>query len=282
MLKNAISLYSMILFSPAKINLGLQILEKREDGFHNIRSVMYPIGLCDILEIRDLPEGSPPFRLSQSGIQIDSDHDSHLVTRAWRLLSDETTLPPVKVHLHKQIPVGAGLGGGSSNASTILNALNQKASLSLSQERLEVLASRLGSDCPFFLHKGPMLMEGRGEILSQVEVNLEGFFLALLFPGIHVSTSEAYAGVQPKLQETDLETLISKPVDLWKDLVQNDFEETVLAKFPLIGDLLMALYGSGAQYAAMSGSGSSIYGIFREYPRLPPELKKYMIWEGAV
>ena len=272
----------MILFSPAKINLGLQILEKREDGFHNIRSVTYPVGLCDILEIKYLAPGGPPFHLSHSGIQIDSDHDSHLVTRAWRLLSAETTLPPVKVHLHKQIPVGAGLGGGSSNASTILRALNQRAPLSLSQERLEVLAGRLGSDCPFFLHKGPMLMEGRGEILSQTKVNLEGSFLVLLFPGIHVSTSEAYAGVQPKLPKIALEALISKPVDLWKDMLKNDFEETVFAKFPLIGELRMALYGAGAQYAAMSGSGSSIYGIFREYPRLSPELKRYVIWEGAV
>lgn len=282
MLKNAISLSGMILFSPAKINIGLQILEKRKDGFHKLRSVMYPSGLCDILEIKYLTEGSNPFRLSQSGIQIDSDHDSHLVTRAWRLLSGETTLAPVYVHLHKQIPVGAGLGGGSSNASTILKALNQRARHSLSQERLELLASKLGSDCPFFLHNGPMLMEGRGEILKQTKVNLEGFFLVLLFPGIHVSTAEAYAGVIPKLPEIALETLISKPVALWKDQLKNDFEETVFAKFPLIGELKMALYGAGAQYAAMSGSGSSIYGIFREYPRLPPELKKYVIWEGAV
>ena len=272
----------MILFSPAKINIGLQILEKRKDGFHMLRSIMYPVGLCDILEISILAEGSPPFQLSQSGILIDPDRENNLVTRAWRLLRDETDLPPVNIHLHKQIPVGAGLGGGSSNASTVLLALNQRSPLRLSQDRLEVLAGRLGSDCPFFLHKGPMLMEGRGEILTRTQVNLEGFFLVLLFPGIHVSTAEAYAGVQPKLPEITLETLVSKPVDLWKDKLMNDFEDSVCAIYPLIRDLKEALYRAGAYYASMSGSGSSIYGIFREQIRLPGELRKYVIWEGPL
>ena len=281
MLKNAISLCCMILFSPAKINIGLQILEKREDGFHNIRSVMYPTDFCDILEIRTLTEGGMPFRLSQSGILIDSDPESNLVTRAWRLLSHETALPPVAIHLHKQIPVGAGLGGGSSNASCVLEALNHLAPRSLNQEQLEVLALSLGSDCPFFLHKGPMMMEGRGEILSQAKVDLEDSFLVLLFPGIHVSTAEAYSGVHPKIPDIPLEEMISKPADLWDKLVLNDFEETVCKHYPLIRELKNALYRAGAQYASLSGSGSSIYGIFTEYPRLPGELKKYVIWEGA-
>ena len=273
----------MILFSPAKINIGLQILEKREDGFHNLRSIMYPIGLCDLLEIRENTEGNPPFWLSQSGILIDSDLEDHLITKAWRLLSAETTLPPVSLHLHKQIPVGAGLGGGSSNASTVLKALNQRIPLSLSQGRLEVLAGRLGSDCPFFLHEGPMLMEGRGEILSPVQLNLEeSSFMVLLFPGIHVSTAEAYARVQPRIPEVALETLVSVPVDQWKEKLKNDFEETVFAKYPLIRELKEALYQQGAQYAAMSGSGSSIYGLFREQVRLPHELKKYLLWEGPL
>jgi len=271
----------MILFSPAKINIGLQILEKREDGFHNIRSVMHHTGFCDIIEIRALSEGSTPFRLSHSGILIDSDPESNLVTRAWHLLSRETALPPVAIHLHKQIPVGAGLGGGSSNASIALEALNHLAPKSLSQERLEELAMCLGSDCPFFLHKDPMLMEGRGEILSQAQVNLEDFFLVLLFPGIHVSTAEAYAGVHPKIPDIPLEELISKPADLWKGLILNDFEEKVGAKYPLIRELKKALYDAGAQYASLSGSGSSIYGIFRERPLLPGELREYVIWEGA-
>jgi 4-diphosphocytidyl-2-C-methyl-D-erythritol kinase len=281
MLKNAISLYSMILFSPAKINIGLHILEKRDDGFHNIRSVIYPTGLCDILEIKVLPEGSKPFCLSQSGILIDADPENNLVSRAWRLLINETALPPVAIHLHKQIPVGAGLGGGSSNATYALKALNQLAQESLNRGRLEELAAWLGSDCPFFLHHGPMMMEGRGEILKQAEVNLAGSFLVLLFPRIHVSTAEAYAGVHPESPVFPLENLISRPVEHWADLIKNDFEESVSAKFPLIREMKNALYHEGAQYASMSGSGSSVYGIFSKYPRLPRELRKYVIWEGS-
>lgn len=273
----------MILFSPAKINIGLQILEKREDGFHNLRSIMYPVGLCDVLEIRECKEGSPPFRLSQTGILIDSDLEHHLVTKAWRLLSLERALPPVSLHLHKQIPVGAGLGGGSSNASTVLKALNQRIPLSLSLESLEVLAGRLGSDCPFFLHKGPMLMEGRGEVLSPARLKLEeSIYLVLLFPGIHVSTADAYARVQPRIPDVALETLVSIPVDHWKETLKNDFEETVFALYPMIRELKEALYQHGALYASMSGSGSAIYGLFREQVRLPHELKKYLLWEGPL
>lgn len=272
----------MILFSPAKINIGLQILEKREDGFHNIRSLMYPTGLCDIIEIRTMPDGSPPFQLVQSGILIDSDSESNLVSRAWSLQSIETNMPPLSIHLHKQIPVGAGLGGGSSNASCTLKALNQISPQKISAEQLELLAAQLGSDCPFFLQTNPMMMEGRGEILSRTEVRLEGSFLVMLFPGIQVSTAEAYEGVVPKVPATPLQKLISEPAELWKDLIQNDFESTVCTKYPLIRELKEALYRAGAYYASMSGSGSSIYGIFRKQSRLPEELRRYLIWEGPL
>ena len=270
----------MIRFSPAKINIGLQILEKREDGFHNIRSLMYPIGLCDIIEIKTLAEGSTPFSFKQSGIQIDSDPKNNLVCRAWRLLSTETHIPPVSIHLYKQIPVGAGLGGGSSNASCTLKALNHLSPQGISSERLEVLAARLGSDCPFFLQNDPMMMEGRGEILSRTMAHLNDSYLVLLFPGIHVSTAEAYGGVVPKVPDTPLQKLVSKPPDLWKDLIFNDFEDHVCAKYPLINELKKALYHAGAQYASMSGSGSSIYGIFRKQTRLPGEIRKHVSWEG--
>ena len=270
----------MILFSPAKINIGLQILEKRVDGFHNIRSLMYPIGLCDIIEIKTLAEGSTPYSFKQSGIEIDSDPENNLVSRAWRLLANETHIPPVSIHLHKQIPVGAGLGGGSSNASNTLKALNLLSPKGISSKQLEVLAARLGSDCPFFLQKDPMMMEGRGEILSRTEVNLKDSFLVLLFPGIHVSTAEAYRGVVPTVPDTTLQNLISKPPDLWKELIINSFEDHVCAKYPLINELKDALYRAGAQYASMSGSGSSIYGIFRKQTQLTGEIRKYVNWEG--
>jgi len=270
----------MIVFSTAKINIGLQILQKREDGFHNIRSVMYRTGLCDILEIRALPEGSQDFYLSQSGIPVDTDPRNHLVTAAWRLLKSETELPPVAIHLHKQIPVGAGLGGGSSNASSVMITLNEMAPQGIGPQRLKELAGKLGSDCPFFLHPGPMLMEGRGEILSKTRMNLNGLFLVLLFPGIHVSTAEAYAGVKPEIPDMPLEHLISLPVNEWPGLIKNDFEETVGAAYPMIRELKQALYQAGARYASLSGSGSSLYGLFEKNPRLPGELKDYVIWQG--
>jgi 4-diphosphocytidyl-2-C-methyl-D-erythritol kinase len=280
MLKNAISLSDMIRYAPAKINIGLQILEKRKDGFHNIRSVMYPTGLCDIVEIKALPEGADAFHLSQSGIKIDTDPESNLVTAAWRLLKHETDLPPVAIHLHKQIPVGAGLGGGSSNASVVLLALNHLASQRINPDRLEELAGQLGSDCPFFLHQDPMMMEGRGEILSPAQIDLEGFYLVLLFPGIHISTADAYAGVNPEIPEVSLRQVISLPVKEWPGLVVNDFEQSLGAKFPLIRELKESLYRAGAQYASLSGSGSSLYGIFQKDIRLPGELRDFVIWEG--
>ncbi len=270
----------MILFSHAKINLGLQILERREDGFHNLRSVMYPTGLCDILEIKLMPEGQRPFTFSQSGIRIDSDPEDNLVSLAWRLLCEETALPPVSIHLHKQIPVGAGLGGGSSNASFVLKALNHLARPGLDPELLETLSARLGSDCPFFLHQGPKMIEGRGDILSKTGANLEGYYLLLLFPGIHISTAEAYAGVVPGIPEVSLESMISKAPEHWKNLIINEFEDPLGEKIPLILELKRALYQAGALYASLSGSGSALYGIFREPPRLSAELSSYVIWEG--
>jgi len=270
----------MILFSHAKINIGLQILEKRKDGFHKLRSVMYPTGLCDVLEVKPMPGGQEVFRLSQSGRQIDAEPEKNLVTMAWQALSKHRSLPPLRIHLHKQIPMGAGLGGGSSNASTVLKALNSLPGEHLSPALLEKLSARLGSDCPFFLQDGPRMMEGRGEILHETEVSLKGFYLVLLFPEIHVSTAEAYAGVTPRIPEESLESMVSKPVEQWKNLIKNDFEAPLEAGKPLIAELKEELYKAGAVYASLSGSGSSLYGIFRENPRLPEKLSGYLIWEG--
>lgn len=270
----------MILFSHAKINIGLQIHKKRSDGFHELSSVMFPTGLCDILEIKLRPKGKEEFQLSQSGRLIDSDPENNLVTLAWRALRKHSSLPPLSIHLHKQIPVGAGLGGGSSNASVALKALNHLASESLAPDQLEKLSAQLGSDCPYFLQEGPRMMEGRGEILRETKVNLKDFYLVLLFPGIHISTAEAYEGVTPRIPEDTLESMISKPLEKWKGLITNDFEASLEARIPLIGEIKAGLYEAGAVYASLSGSGSSLYGIFRKRTGLPEKLSKYLIWEG--
>jgi 4-diphosphocytidyl-2-C-methyl-D-erythritol kinase len=270
----------MIFFSPAKINIGLQILEKRPDGFHNLQSLMYPTGLCDILEINALQKGDQGVRFSQSGFRFPSDLEDNLCLKAWELLSGETRLPPIEMHLHKQIPVGAGLGGGSSNASSTLLGLNSLAENPLNKEKLRVLAETLGSDCPFFLNQEPMIMEGRGEILTPVQLELEGYYLVLFFPDIQVSTAEAYQGVKPVYPDRLLKEIIQEPVSKWKGLIENDFELSVFRKFPRLNDIKQNLYSSGAVYASLSGSGSSLYGIFEKRPGLQVGLKKHVIWEG--
>jgi 4-diphosphocytidyl-2-C-methyl-D-erythritol kinase len=270
----------MIFFSPAKINLGLQILERRKDGFHELQSVMYPTGLCDIIEIHQLPGSDRPVQFSQSGIRFDADVEKNLCINAWKLLTAEAVLPNVAIHLHKQIPVGAGLGGGSSNASTTLKGLNQIAGTPVSAERLAELAAQLGSDCPFFLHNKAMMMEGRGDVLSPVRLSLDTFYLVLLFPDIHISTTEAYRGVTPAYPQLHLREFIEAPCNSWKDLIKNDFEKSAFIRHPLLKELKNFLYDAGALYASMSGSGSSLYGIFKSQPELPANFQKYVIWAG--
>jgi 4-diphosphocytidyl-2-C-methyl-D-erythritol kinase len=270
----------MIYFSPAKINLGLQILKRGDDGFHMLRSVMYPTGLCDIIEIYQLPGEDIPVRFSQSGIRFEADLEKNLCMKAWKLMASDLELPPVSIHLHKQIPVGAGLGGGSSNASTVLNGLNHLAASPASADRLAELAGQLGSDCPFFLHKLPMMMEGRGEILSQVNVSLDDLHLVVLFPEINISTAEAYGAVSPFEPNLHLKQLIETQMKRWKELIINDFEKATFAKHPLLSALKHSLYDAGAIFASMSGSGSSLYGIFEKPTQLPEEIQKYVIWKG--
>ena len=270
----------MIYFSPAKINIGLQILNKRTDGYHNIQSVMHPVGLCDILEINTLPSANQTFLFSQSGIRFDGDQQENLCLQALELYRKETQLPPVQMHLHKQIPVGAGLGGGSSNASTTLLGLNALADKPLTLKQLAAVAEILGSDCPFFLDPRTMMMEGRGEILTPLFLSMEEIYLVLIFPEIHVSTQDAYAGVNPVIPPQQLKELIKEPLSRWEELIENDFEKSVFNRYPRLGSLKQELYSSGATFASLSGSGSSLYGIFKEQPSLPEDLKKYVIWEG--
>ena len=282
MLKNHISLTEMILFSPAKINIGLQITERRKDGFHNLQSVMFPVGLCDILEIRISDEQEEGIRLDQSGIRLESGSVKNLCIEAFELLSKETSLPSVHVHVHKQIPVGAGLGGGSSNAASALRGLNSLSAEPVSEGKLHELATQLGSDCPFFLYNQPMMMEGRGEILRPVPLQLDQVFLVLLFPRIHVSTAEAYGEVIPMVPGKHLKELIAEPLSKWKHLITNDFEKSVFKKHPVLGTLKEALYDAGSLYASMSGSGSSLYGIFPEKPSLPESIEQFVIWKGPL
>ncbi len=254
----------MIAFPNAKINLGLHILNRRTDGFHNIESVLFPIGLSDRLELIEAPDGKYAF--SSSGIQIPSDGKPNLCEQAFWLMHQEFRIPQVHLHLHKVVPAGSGLGGGSADAAFTLKMLNEKFSLGLNSSDLELLAAQLGSDCPFFIRNEPMLATGRGEILQPISLSLKGLHLLLIRPRLHISTAKAYAGVKPAQPASSVAEILAQPLHTWKNELKNDFEESLFSKHPLLGKIKTKLYSQGAIYAAMSGSGSAIFGLFEKKP----------------
>lgn len=252
----------MITFPNAKINLGLNIVEKRPDGYHNLETVFYPVPIEDALEVNVLNEGDAKFRLNQAGLQIEGEADNNLVVKAYKLLDEKFNLPPVDIHLFKHIPSGAGLGGGSSDAAYMLKLLNEKFSLQLTQEALEEYAASLGADCAFFIRNTPTYAEGIGNIFSPISLSLEGYKIIVVKPDIFVSTREAFAQIKPHRPEVPLKEIVKRPIEEWKELMLNDFEESVFPQFPAIREIKEELYGEGAVYAAMSGSGSSVFGLF--------------------
>ncbi|MBK6893599.1 MAG: 4-(cytidine 5'-diphospho)-2-C-methyl-D-erythritol kinase [Flavobacteriales bacterium] len=257
----------MLVFPFAKINLGLQVLRKRPDGFHEIRSVLLPIPLCDALEaVVDPCVPAGEMRFVRTGIPVPGDASNDLCMKAVEQVRKLRELPGLRIHLHKTIPTGAGLGGGSSDAAHMLLLLNKLLDLALSPKELHALASELGSDCPFFLQRGAQLAEGRGEILSPVTIDLADHWLMLVNPGIHVPTAEVYGNMRLRLQHEDLSQLIGAPISAWQGTVINDMEEYVFGHYPAIREIKRKLQDMGALYAAMSGSGSSVFGIFAEKP----------------
>jgi 4-diphosphocytidyl-2-C-methyl-D-erythritol kinase len=270
----------MVSFPPCKINLGLNILRKRSDGFHEIETCFFPVPFTDILEIIK----SKTFSFSSSGISIPGGAENNLCVRAYELLNRDYLLPPVKIHLHKAIPAGAGLGGGSSDAAHMLRLLNGLFNLGITNEILYKYAASLGSDCAFFISDEPMTARGRGEILAPVSLGLSGKALVLMNPGVHVSTAEAYAGVTPAVPVVSVAEVLHLPISSWKELLRNDFEPSVFSKFPQIGELKTFLYSQGAQYASMSGSGSSVFGIFEREPDFvtAPGQSEQVLWKGTL
>jgi len=252
----------MLAFPNAKINIGLQIISKRSDGYHNIATCFYPIGWADALEIIEDKHTS----FTSSGIAIPGSNQDNLCLKAYNLIKKDYDIPPVHIHLHKVIPIGAGLGGGSSDAGFTIKLINQKFELNISDNIMENYAGQLGSDCAFFIRNSPTLATEKGEIFEPISVNLKGYFILLVYPNIHVSTATAYSGVQPKISGINLKDSISSDISLWKNSVINDFENSVFAQFPLISKIKNDLYTNGAEYAAMSGSGSTVFGIFKHQP----------------
>ncbi len=251
----------MITFPNAKINLGLNILQRRPDGYHDISGVMIPAAWCDILEI--VPAKGSTSTLTVTGRAVACPPESNLVMKAYRRLSEAIALPPVDIFLHKIIPDGAGLGGGSSDAAFTLTTLNTLFELDIDADTLAGIAATIGADCPFFIYNRPMLISGTGTTLTPIEVGqCQGKSLLIIKPSDSVSTARAYAGVTPSFPAKDIRDIIAQPIDTWQAELHNDFEPSVGQVLPIIANLKRQLYEYGAEYAAMSGSGSAVFGIF--------------------
>jgi len=254
----------MICFPSCKINLGLRITQKRADGFHALETVFYPISLTDVLEIIIEPDTrAAPITFTSSGLAISGDPTDNLCYKAYFLLkNDYSSIPKIKMHLHKKIPMGAGLGGGSSNGAFTLVTLNQLFNLQLSEQSLLDYALQLGSDCPFFIINTPAFATGRGENLIPTTVNLSGYTIIIVNPGIAISTKLAFSLITPKVPDNNLASVIQQPISTWKDSLINDFEQPIFNSFPELANIKETLYQKGAAYASMTGTGSTVYGIF--------------------
>ena len=267
----------MILFPPAKLNLGLQIIAKRADGFHDLQTVFYQFPLCDVLEILQddsLEKGTCQF--SSSGLSIPG--GENLCEKAYYLLAKDYKLPGVRIILHKIIPMGAGLGGGSSDAAYTLKLLNDLFDLYIQSDMLKQYALVLGSDCPLFISNSPQYAQGRGELLEEIPVDLSGMHLLVVNPKIHISTAEAFSKIQAKVQDSCKEIVLSG-LSNWKAELNNDFEDSIFPNFPELEKLKTSLYGLGARYAAMSGSGSTMFGLFENRVETEVFPDDYFVWQ---
>src|SRR5688572_17709632 len=268
----------MVAFPPCKINLGLSVLSKRADGYHNLETCFYPLPWHDVLEV--IP--AETFLFTSTGNVVEGKPEDNLCVRAYGLLKEEFEIDPVNIHLHKIIPSGAGLGGGSSDAAYTLRLLNDIFSLNLDAKTLMEYAARLGSDCAFFIQDNPMLGTGRGEILKEIPLSLNDKFFVVVKPDIHVSTADAFANIKPNSSTPGIsEIILNYPVTKWKELLKNDFEESVFKKYPAVKLIKEKLYSLGAVYATMSGSGSAVVGIFDHEVKLSDQFPGMTFWSGS-
>jgi 4-diphosphocytidyl-2-C-methyl-D-erythritol kinase len=283
----------MLTFPNAKINIGLNIIEKRSDGFHNIESVFYPVGWCDVLEMIHLtpspsPYGEGSFIFESTGLPIPGNQANNLIIKAFNLIIEyrkqnkkkHSTFYTLHSALHKNIPMGAGLGGGSADGAFALKMLNEILELNLSVSELQNLARKLGSDCAFFIENHPVFCHQKGDEFEDFDLDLKGKFIVLVNPDIHISTAEAYSGVIPRKPEISLKEALKQPISDWKKTIKNDFEEKLLIKYPTIARLKESLYQHGAIYASMTGSGSTVYGIFENEIDLKNDFPNFAMWQG--
>ena len=273
----------MIHFPIAKINLGLNVVNRRPDGYHDLETVFFPVHICDALEVVPMDDAFPSevdCDLKVTNIAIEGDEQRNLVVRAYHLLKqDFPQLPRVHAHLHKAIPTQAGMGGGSSDCASMIMLLNKMFGLGLSDSQMISYAARLGADCAFFIVGCPAYAEGIGERLQPINLDLSGWHIAVVRPDIPVSTKEAFSLITPRRPKKNCRDIVMQPVNTWREELTNDFEQSVFALHPEIGAIKQQLYDMGATYAAMSGSGSALFGLFRETVDLQEQFKGCMTFE---
>lgn len=273
----------MICFPNIKINLGLHVINRRTDGFHNIETVFYPVSFSDILEIIENPAQDEDIKFTSGGIPVDGNPEDNLIVKAYRVIRKDRELPNILVHLHKCIPMGAGLGGGSSDAAFMIKLLNDKFNLNLTIDKQEGYASALGSDCAFFIRNKPAYVYGKGHELEPFEVDLKGYYIIILNTGLHSNTAMAYRDVERRevfSEQNSLKHILQLPVSSWKEELKNDFELSVFKALPLLAEIKQDLYDSGALYASMSGSGASMFGLYTKRPQLSEKLRSLVCYEG--
>lgn len=270
----------MIVFPNAKINIGLRITSRRPDGFRNLESCFYPVNWCDALEIILATET----QFTSSGLSIPGEASSNLCLKAYELLQQDFDLKPVRIHLHKNIPIGAGMGGGSADAAFTLKLLNDLFDLKIAVPDLEDYARKLGSDCAFFIQNKPVFAVEKGDVFEPLHLNISGYKVVVIYPDLHITTAEAYQAVVPQIPTENLKKILQQPVNTWTDRVQNDFEKALFLKYPVLPQLKTYLYQAGALYASMTGSGSAVFGIFSsDYTDtlLVPN-STYSVWQGTL
>ncbi len=278
----------MIVFPNCKINLGLHIIRKREDNYHDLETVFYPVPLCDALEVvHASKEETASMPIIMRGIPVQGDANQNLVIKAYQLLQKDYSLPKLQFALLKNIPMGAGLGGGSGDGAYALKLINEYAGLNIANENLQQYAAKLGSDCAFFINNKACFGSGRGEILHPIELSLKGCWIVIVKPEIHISTAEAFSTIdinkhQNQREENSIKNIIKLDPSNWKDRLCNDFEDSIFPKHPLLPAIKNSLYQAGAVYASMSGSGSSIFGLFRFEPKLKDSYREYFYFEGLL
>ena len=268
----------MLVFPNAKINIGLNIVEKRADGFHNIESCFYPVGWSDALEIFPADELS----FQSSGIAIPGDVQQNLCFKAYKLLAADYAIPPVEMQLLKSVPIGGGLGGGSSDAAFAIKALNKLFDLKIPIDEQIKYARNLGSDCAFFIRNEPAYCFHKGDEFEEIDLRLTGKWIVPVNPGLHISTLEAYSGIKAQQSGQNLRSILRQPIATWGELVRNDFEATLFPKYPLLEKIKHSLYLQGADYVSMTGSGSTLYGIFDQEIDLREVFAGYRVWQGTM